>query len=241
MRHRSALLLSVLVSWLATGCDDKGSKEGDPKAAAKSDVKTPGDTKANGGDDAEASAKDDAKAKAEPKTGDDAKAGETDAKVDEADATADETGGKADEPGGKAGGEAADPPATAEDAAKQMGAWLSDPGTKPRPALLGDTAEIELLEHCGACDGKAKAKPKASKHAGADALEKKARELADAAPAGALSAEEQIDCKDECCAFVPDPELGVGDNVVNLEKVCMTLAADGKPTAYTRVEVSGSW
>jgi hypothetical protein len=228
MRRSSALLLSLLVSGLATGCDDKGSKREDPKAAAKpSDTKTPRDAKANTEGDAKATAGGDAKAEADANMGDDAKA-------------ADESA-KADETGGEAGSETVDPPATAEEAAQQLGAWLSDPDSKPRPALLGDTAEIELLEYCGACDGKAKKKPKASKHTGADALEKKARELADAAPAGALSAEEQIECKDDCCAFVPDPDLGVGDNVVNLEKICLTLAADGKPTAFTRVEVSGSW
>lgn len=132
-------------------------------------------------------------------------------------------------------------PANVEDGARQVAAWLENPSKAPAPTFVGATTEVELREFCGACDGKDKKTPKTNKLAGTDAIAKRARELAEASPAEVLSAEDKITCKKDCCTFVPDPKLGVGDNVVNLEAVCMTLDAAGKPTALTRVDVSGSW
>lgn len=132
-------------------------------------------------------------------------------------------------------------PSTTDDAARQIGAFLSEPTKAPAPAFVGATAEIELREFCGACDGKDAKTPKTSKVAGLDALAQRAKALAESAPAEVLSAEATISCKKDCCKFVPDADLGVGDNVVNLESVCFALDAGGKPTAVTRIDVSGSW
>ena len=130
-------------------------------------------------------------------------------------------------------------PADAEVAARQLAAFLEAPGG-PTPSLLTAASEVELREFCGACDGKEAKTPRTSKIVGFAALADKARALAESAPAEAVVVEEKIDCKDGCCKFVPDPDVGVGDNVVNVEQICVTLDA-GKPTAYTRIDVSGSW
>lgn len=132
-------------------------------------------------------------------------------------------------------------PANAEEGARQLGAWLSAPSTSPVPAFVGATTEIELREFCGACDGKDAKTPKTSKVSGVDALAKRATDLAANAPAEVLSAEEKITCEKDCCKFVPEADVGVGDNVVNLESVCLELDASGKPTGVKRIDVSGSW
>jgi hypothetical protein len=130
-------------------------------------------------------------------------------------------------------------PTDAEAAARQLGAWLEDPSKVPAPALLTATTEIEFVERCGACDGKPK--PKTAKVVGLDAVTKKVAELADTVVSGEWIVEEKIKCTKECCAFVFDPEFGIGDNVVHLEQICMTLDASGKPTGYTRIETSGTF
>ena len=135
----------------------------------------------------------------------------------------------------------APPPASAEEAARQVGAWLAAPSKAPTPSFVTATTEVELREFCGACDGKDAKTPKTNKVTGVDAIAKRATELAAAAPAEALSAEEKIECKTDCCKFMPEPGVGVGDNVVNLESVCLTLDASGKPTGVKRIDVSGSW
>jgi hypothetical protein len=130
-------------------------------------------------------------------------------------------------------------PSALRDAAAELAAWLSEPDDAPRPAWVGASSGVELVERCGACDEDER--PKISMLADAAAIEARARELADEAPAGALTAEDEIVCEGDCCSFVPDPDFGVGDNVVNLERLCFARAADGTPTAVTRIEVSGSW
>ncbi len=132
-------------------------------------------------------------------------------------------------------------PASAEEGARQLGAWLSAPSKAPVPAFVGAATEIELREFCGACDGKGAKTPKTSKVTGADAIAKRATELAATAPAEVLSAEETIACEKDCCKFVPEAGVGVGDNVVNLEVVCLELDPSGKPTGVKRIDVSGSW
>lgn len=129
-------------------------------------------------------------------------------------------------------------PADLEGAARQMGVWLDDATKNPPPALLTATSEIELVERCGACDGKTP--PKTTKIAGATAFTTKATELGDAVASGEWNVEAKLECKDDCCTFVAGAE-GVGDNVVNLEKVCVVRDASGKPTAYSRIETSGSF
>jgi hypothetical protein len=135
----------------------------------------------------------------------------------------------------------APPPASAEEAARQVGAWLAAPSKAPTPSFVTATTEVELREFCGACDGNDAKTPMTSKVTGVDAIAKRATELAAAAPAEVLSAEKTIECKKDCCKFVPDDDVGVGDNVVNLESVCLTLDASGKPTGVKRIDVSGSW
>jgi hypothetical protein len=214
MPHR---LLVLLPSFVLFACDapaDKAAPASKPDAkAAKVEAKA--DAKL-------ADAKADAKAE-------DAKA--QDAKAE--DAKAEDAGAPVD-----AAASAFKTPSTPEEAARQLAQRLADPDKTPEPALFSATKEIELLEICAGCDDPKK-ESTSSKLANPAALEKRGRELAEQAGAGVISFEEKIECKDDCCAFVPDPELGVGDTVANLEKICMALDAGGKPTAYTRVEISG--
>src|SRR5262249_9420225 len=140
---------------------------------------------------------------ADAKAGDakaDAKAGDAkaDAKVDTADAKADDA--KADTAAADGDAKADGPPppapaapATAEEAARQLGAWLSDPTKAGAPTILAAAGDIELAEFCGACDDKKKAK--SSKLTGLDAMTKKADELRKSCAAEAISVEEKIECK----------------------------------------------
>lgn len=212
MRIHHALTLTIVLAFAA--CDTKSGDAKGKTETKKAESKTPAkaDTKAA---DVKAEAKVEAKAEA-----------------------------KADTPAGGDAGKAAPPPpappapATAEDAANQLAAWLEDPATAGVPPLLAAAGDIEIAELCGACEDK---KPKTSKLSGVDAMTKKADELRKAAASENISAEEKIECKNECCKFVFEPGLGIPDTVVNIEKICVALGKDKKPTAYTKLETSGSF
>ncbi|HWB81602.1 MAG TPA: hypothetical protein VG755_41860 [Nannocystaceae bacterium] len=202
-------------------CDTKGDEAKSKTETKKAESKTP--------------AKADAKA-AEAKAGDAKADAKVDAKADEA---------KADEAkAGDAKADAAPPaappaPATAEEAANQLAAWLEAPATAGVPPLLAAAGDIEVAEFCGACDDTKKPK-KTNKLTGVDAMTKKADELRKAAAQELISAEEKLECKDDCCKFIPEPGIGVPDTVVNIETICVALDKDKKPTAYTKLETSGS-
>jgi hypothetical protein len=224
---RTALLL-IAIGCLAAACD--GGKADDK---AKTESKAKADAKAK----VEGEAKTDAKvadAKVEVKVADakvaDAKV--ADAKVADAKVDAKVADAKAAPPSVAA-------PTDAEAAARQLGAWLDDPSKAPTPALLTATTEIEFVERCDSCDGEAK--PKTTKVVGVDAVTKKVAELADTVASGEWVVEDEVKCTKGCCAFVFDPELGIGHNIVHLEQICMALDASGKPTGYTRIETSGTF
>jgi hypothetical protein len=215
---RTALLL-IAIGCLAPACD--GGKADDK---AKTESKAKAESKAK----VEAEAKTDAKvadAKVESKVAESkvAESKVAESKVDDA----------------KVAPPSVAAPTDAEAAARQLGAWLDDPSKAPAPALLTATTEIEFVERCDSCDGEAK--PKTTKVVGVDAVTKKVAELADTVASGEWVVEDEVKCKKGCCAFVFDPELGIGHNIVHLEQICMALDASGKPTGYTRIETSGTF
>jgi hypothetical protein len=218
MRIHQALTLTMLLAFAA--CDAKSSDAKSNTDTKKADVKTP--------------------AKTDPKAAD----AKVEAKVVEAkavDAKADTAAGAE---GKDAKAVAAPPPAlpapaTVEEAADQLAEWLEDPATTGVPPLLAAAGDIEIAEFCGACNDTKKPK-KTTKLSGVDAMAKKAEELRRSAAQEIISAEDKVECKDECCKFVFEPGLGVPDTVVNLEKICVAVGTDKKPTAYKKIETSGS-
>jgi len=129
-------------------------------------------------------------------------------------------------------------PATAEVAARQFAAWLVD-RTAPVPALLTATSSIEVAMHCGACDP---ASPvKSVTVVGIDAMSALDRQLRADAVLGMWDFGDELDCADGCCRFLIDPELGQSEHVIGLKRVCVATDAQGKPTAYTRIEGLGAW
>jgi hypothetical protein len=219
-KHHHSIIISLVLGASIFGCDSKPAD--DKKAENKAKTPAKADAKDAKASDAKASDTKAADAKAADTKAADAKA--ADAKAEDAKAAAPPPAPAA--------------PADAIEAARQLGAWLDDPTKAGVPPLLAATSEIEIAERCGACEDK---KPKTSKVTGLDALTKKADDLRKSCASEQISAEQKIECKDDCCTFVPDPDLGVGDNVVNIEKICMKLGKDGKPTAYTSIETTGSF
>ncbi|MCY1008312.1 hypothetical protein OV079_22675 [Nannocystis pusilla] len=128
-------------------------------------------------------------------------------------------------------------PATAEAAARQLAAWLSERDA-PVPALLDPTSEIEVAMDCGVCDGTEPGKT--TKVIGLDGLIALDRELRKGAILGLWDFGEQIDCKQGCCRFLIDPEVGLQEYLLGLKKVCVRTDEGGKPLAYTRIEGVGA-
>lgn len=128
-------------------------------------------------------------------------------------------------------------PATAEAAARQLAVWLSERDA-PVPALLDPTSEIEVAMDCGVCDGTEPGKT--TKVIGLDGLIALDRDLRKGAILGLWDFGEQIDCKQGCCRFLIDPEVGLEEYLLGLKKVCVRTDEAGKPTAYTRIEGVGA-
>lgn len=128
-------------------------------------------------------------------------------------------------------------PATAEAAARQLAAWLAERDA-PVPALLDETSEIEVAMDCGACDGSERGKT--VKVVGLDALIALDRDLRKGAILGLWDFGDQIDCKQGCCRFLIDPEVGLEEYLLGLKKVCVRTDEGGKPIAYTRIEGVGA-
>ncbi|MDC0666503.1 hypothetical protein [Nannocystis radixulma] len=129
-------------------------------------------------------------------------------------------------------------PESAEEAAQQFAAWLTD-RTAPVPALLTATSAIEVAMHCDGCDRAAPVKTVTV--VGIDAMSAVERELRAEVVLGMWDFGDQLDCKDGCCRFLIDPELGQSEHVMGLKRVCVATDPHGKPTAYTRVEGVGAW
>ncbi|WAS96766.1 hypothetical protein [Nannocystis punicea] len=127
-------------------------------------------------------------------------------------------------------------PATAEEAARQMATWLAERDA-PVPALLDDESEIEVVMNCGTCDGTEPGK--SAKAVGFDALIALDRSLRKGAILGLWDFGDQIECKQGCCRFLIDPEVGLQEHVLGLKKVCVRIDAAGKPIDYTRIEGVG--
>jgi hypothetical protein len=127
-------------------------------------------------------------------------------------------------------------PATPEEAARQMATWLTERDA-PVPALLDDESEIEVVMNCGTCDGTEPGK--SAKAVGFDALIALDRSLRKGAILGLWDFGDQIECKQGCCRFLIDPEVGLQEHVLGLKKVCVRTDAAGKPIDYTRIEGVG--
>ncbi len=233
--------LALLVLTLLSASCDGGSPSGDAKPA-KSDGKTAkaSDAKATDAKVADAKVADakvaDAKA-ADAKAADakvaDAKA--ADAKA--ADAKAADTAAAKPADDIKAAAAAlprASAPANAKDAANQLANWLDDAEKVPVPPLLDATGDIEIATHCGPCTDNPK--PDIAKTTGVDLVVRRITPPAEDYVTWSIG--DVKACKADCCTFPkPDGEEGSGNTTI--DKICMTLAADGKPTAYTRVDAVG--
>jgi hypothetical protein len=129
-------------------------------------------------------------------------------------------------------------PASPEVAARQFAAWLVD-RTAPVPALLTSTARFEVAMHCDACDRAAPVKTVTV--VGIDAMSALERQLRAGAVLDMWDFGDELDCKDGCCRFLIDPELGQSEHVIGLKRVCVATDEQGRPTGYTRVEGVGAW
>ncbi|MDC0716365.1 hypothetical protein [Nannocystis bainbridge] len=127
-------------------------------------------------------------------------------------------------------------PATAEAAARQMAAWLVERDA-PVPALLDDRSQIVVAMDCGACDGSEPGKT--AQAVGLDGLIAVDRDLRKGVVLGLWDFGDQVDCKDGCCRFLIDPEVGLQEHMLGLKKVCVRTDEDGKPLGYTRIEGVG--
>lgn len=138
-------------------------------------------------------------------------------------------------------GEPADPPpapapATPEEAARQLAAWLVDPAAAPVPALLTPISRIEVRMHCGTCDDEPAVTTRTV--IGVDGLTGLADELRRRTLLDKWNVEPLLRCEGECCTYPPSP-AGT-HHVVELVEVCVGLSADGTPIDYTRIGTHGA-